>query len=325
MTWTSDDLIARARLYAFEPTEADGGLTDAEVLSLIQGELEAYVLPRVVLMREEFGIVDREYTIVANREAYRIPPRALGSRLRDVVYVDPSGERYQLTDINLEQLKTNWREPRTDTRPYGYFVQNNSVHLVPTPTTAAGTLLLRYPLAAPTLVAPYNTAYCLPVGSVTDNVTAGAVVLTKLTFSTVPVGYSYTNITFDIVRSTGGLETVIADEPRDQSYPGLFATGSNGYVSFGTDVVTSASVAAGDYLCVSGYAPSANVPVPMQPWLALRGACRVLELRGNETALGIAQRRASEMESTLVDYEQPRVESASKLLIPRNSPHRRWR
>lgn len=78
-------LLSAARLLAFEPAEANGGLTDAEVLLLADGELTSYVFPRLLQAHEEYAVVVSDQAVTAGVASYAIHGRAHASRDRKSV------------------------------------------------------------------------------------------------------------------------------------------------------------------------------------------------------------------------------------------------
>jgi hypothetical protein len=81
-------------------------------------------------------------SLVGQQEAYTIPDRLYINKSVDLVEYSSTGSAFDyvpLTKLNLFNRNTN-----QDTYPMGYFKRGGQIYLVPTPSTATGTLRVTY-------------------------------------------------------------------------------------------------------------------------------------------------------------------------------------
>lgn len=306
MGWTTDTLIARARLYAGEPTAAEGGMSDADVLLLADDEVQTYCFPRLLMAHEEYAVTYSDTTLTAGTAAYTIPSRAHLGRLRDVLFVDTSGNQRSLSLIDAEELGHAFGASTTASEPSGFYLQGKTVCLWPTPSVSSGTLRLKYTRKPATLVA---TSACALVSGVT------------------PSGSNYNCSASTGVPSTwGSSETTDGADP-NRTEEALFVDVSATSVNLGADtwVYVAASVtglAVGMYISLDGESCVPHLPEPLLPWLGIRTAAAIMESRGDYQAQGSLLSRADGHEKRISEVIKPRVTGEPRVIVTRNSPYR---
>ena len=75
------------------PTSTTGGLTTTDLLDLADWELEFYITPLMMRVREEHHLTIFDTATVANTDTYDIPGRAIGNKLKNVEIKDTSSFR----------------------------------------------------------------------------------------------------------------------------------------------------------------------------------------------------------------------------------------
>lgn len=266
MEWDTSALISDTLERGSLP-DNDARFTDAMVLAAATRELREGVAPILVASRAEHLVYAYEVAAVSGTAAYRMPPRAVGGALRDVVWVDSGGNPQpplrQLSPDECEALA------RADGTPVAYFLRNYHVVLVPTPN-AAGTLRMPYYARPNALVLPDE---CLVVRSVSYNATTGAVEILTLE----PIAAFQTDPTVDVVRATPGFESLVTAQAVLTEDLG----GAPDVWAFRYTSTTDPGIVARDYLCLAGQAPVPQAPVELHGLLAARTARRLLKAVGD--------------------------------------------
>lgn len=277
-----EDIRERGRLPA-----NDLDYTDALLLKAATRELRDGVAPLLVQTRAEHLVYPYSVPGVAGTATYRMPTRAAGGALRDVVWVDASGTALP----GLRQISSDTDEATRpgDGTPSAYFTRNYTVVLVPTPNMA-GTVRMPYYARPNRLVAP---ADC----SVIDTVTVdGSNYVLEVTAEP-PAPMQAAGVEFELVRATPGFETLVA-----------------GGVSFDGTITFNVSVSSlelapepGDYVCVKGTSPVPQVPVELHGLLAARTARRVVGAVGDDALWQTLDREVNSLEDSARAILSPRV------------------
>lgn len=148
MAWTADDLITAVRRKARLPDDVNGSnasLTDEDILSLANEATDSLVVPFIRQHREEYYVVREDFQVEPDRQEYRIPSRAQGQALRDVVLLNSGGDEVSIPYVPLEDVGT-YRESKSPWWNAGsaFSIRGNQIILVPTPSDPNITLRLKY-------------------------------------------------------------------------------------------------------------------------------------------------------------------------------------
>ncbi len=296
MPYTADDLVTQVRRGGMIP-DASTEITAEVILAFLDEESRSVIAPwRRRLAGTDYRIDTSDVPIVAGTASYRIPSRAEGGALRDVLYVDASGDAISLdriplheTDEYLAQRSPYWAGP------YGFCVEGDFVRLLPTPTTT-GTLRLKYPRRPSRLV------------SHTD-----AMLITGI------VGLVYSGAEPDLFSATTPLDIVQASPNFDlfarDVLPASVVSGAS--VTFATSPTTEA--AAGDYLALAGETPVVQLPVELHPVLVALGVARALEADGDREGANAAYERGLVRLQGMEALFTPRVEAKPRKAVNRAS------
>lgn len=270
-------------------------LADSDYLAIATEELQSYVWPFLVGMREEYGVADYDVSVVSGTAAYRLPPRASGDALRDVQLL--SGTTY----VPLTRITPEERNQFAATGAVSaYLFQDNDIVLVPEPT-AATTLRLKYHKRPSKLVATTAVATI-------SSINGARLVITTTT--TIPSTITASSISVDVVDNTPGFKTLAMDYTTAATTSGTTIT---------LTTALPASVSAGDYVCLAGESPVAQIPVEAHPLLAQRAATVC------QNALGDAKWQASDalcerMRKEYMALSTPRSKGSRRPLVNRNGP-----
>lgn len=301
--YLASEILASLKRRGMLPDTTEA-LSATDYYALLNDELNTYIVPLLLSVRERYFLTEQDTTLVANQAAYDIPTRAIGRKLEDVLFKSTSDTSYSpLTEIQPHRAYEY--SSTASGSVSAYYLKDDQVVLVPTPTSASGTLRLTYfrrpnRLVAETsanLVSSYNT---------------GTKVLT-LAATTVFA----TSAVVDIVRGTPGFRLI------DRSNT-LSATSGTSATLTSTPLDTPV---AGDYLCNEGESPIPQIPVELIPLLAHRVVVRALEALGDKAGLQVAEATCERIRKSALTLLAPRVEQSHRVIYNRNAPgwgRRRW-
>jgi hypothetical protein len=248
-------------------------------------------------MSTQEGFWDFEATAALQQDSgpwsvgYRIPSRAIGGKLRQVVMLDTMGAQHGVVRLSNDDVTA---------RVPGFLVQGNLVYFYnPWATWSGLTVQMTYPMRPGKLVLPSAAAYIESIDS-----------LQQVTVSSLPgtfTGASY----YDLVRGQPGFECQDVERA----------------ASLGTLTMTFTSLPnglePGDFVTLAGQSPVPQIPVELHPLLVQRTVVKVLEAIGDREGMGAAQAKAQEIEADARTVLSPRVDGEAKCVTNRGSPFRR--
>lgn len=285
----ASDLLSSIRRRASIPSSSATGSADSDLLAYANEELQFELVAELLKLREEYFARDYDYTLDGSTTAYRIPPRAIGGKLRHVFLLDSAGA------VIAKLSRTEPDDSGGTDEASAFFVRNNHVVLAPSATTTATTLRLGY------YIRPNDITATAADYEVVTGVTGNAL--------TVASGHGYTTSSvLDIVKGTPGYEhALIATSPS--------ATAAT-TITFGTgDGLTGLGVAVGDYICTQEKSPYPQIPPEFHPVLAQRVACRYLEAQKDTEGLASATKKLEKMEAAVGLLVAPRVETSPQKIV----------
>lgn len=281
MDFTHVALLAAVRRLAAMPTATASGSANADVLAHANEELQSYVVPFLLDLRGDYFLQVRSQTMTVGREAYRLSPRAVGGKLREVEVVDSAGNVTNLVALSPDRAE---EFPTTSGTPYGYYLRGNQVVVVPAPAVA-NTLRTTYYIRPNEIV---TTAY----GTVSG--ISGSVVTYTETGTFAPT----TSSVIDLIAATSGFECLSVDVT-----PSAADTTANTVtVTVPNDLVV------GDYVTTRDQSPVPQIPTEFHPLLYTRTALRFAEAAGNATRISYLTKKSTELEERIRSAFAPRVD-----------------
>ncbi len=255
--------------------------TDAGILKVATRELQTFVAPKVMAQREEFFVARKSYTISAARGKYRLPPRAVGAKIKYVAYLATGAAA--VDEVTLKELGASDVE---DGDKDGYYVEGSYVKL--RSTHSSGTLYIAYYMRPSALVLP---AVCGVITGI-----AGQVVTVSATFPSTLTTASR----LDIVKATSPFEAC------DTDLVYVSGTGGSAITVSGT---ISTDWEVGDYFTLSEQSPVIGVPQDLHNWLVQRVTVTILDSLGFKEDWERAMTSLEKMEKTAIDTIAPRSEN----------------
>lgn len=318
MRLTADDLVAavnrRCGWGSVNGPLADSAASEthsAAVLALADEELQGDAYPLVMAANGEYYATSKDYTIVAGQRRYRLPP-LIHNAIKDVVWVDTNGREFSLGTISAEDVpRLSYVVTVGTAQGSSYYLEGDSLCLHPVPTSADGTLRLKYYRQPGKLALTSSTRAVAITGVTAWNSSTGAVGITIADAT----HFYPASAAGDVVGGGNTHATIVTDV--------TMSHGSGGTALIVTWTQTEDPLlAVGDYICSPGYSPLVQLPDHMQPYFVRRvaGACLL--------AQGDREGAAAELQSAAALYEKaqstsrPRNQAEPNTIITRNSPLR---
>lgn len=269
-------MIAALKVHGSWPTSDDLFSTD-DFLSLLNHQLKVDLTPMMLKLNEEYFLMDEDFTIVAG-SSYRIPKRAIGSKLRDLKIVDAAGN-------SIQDLIRLFEEDRVQNKS-GYYLKRNSVEL----SSDLNTNLLRMKFfGRPNkLVA---TTECGQIDSI--NTGAGSVVVTSA-----PTTFANGTLV-DFIQNTNPYDLL--------DYEVAISNVSGTTLTFSE---LPEGLEEGDWIALARESPVPMLPEEMHPVLVQSALCKTLSSKKDKQykeELDTLMR----VKEDAINMLDPRVENAS--------------
>lgn len=264
------------------------GSDDEDLLRHVNEALRWKVAPLVIQTREEY-LVHTVRESLTGKTRFRIPNRAIGNRLRDIIFQDPSGNReLWINPIAREEL--GFFNGRATGRPLGFFLEGNYIQLVPTGGNFSGYIEISF-FMRPSALRPVEETRRV---SAVD-LSTGVVTLDD----TIPDGWDAAGVLFDIHAPASGAEV---------KYWDMVASGVAGTsMTFGQSIAGTEfgtfPVEEGDYVCLQNECALVQMPEDVIPLLAhtvaLRYAVADQNTEGAKLHSSLVQDEAQEVRKVL--------------------------
>lgn len=292
MSFLSTDLVAAVKRYSAVPT-SQVTFTNADFFALADDSIRAKIIPLVLKHMAEFYVYPADFSVVTNKNAYAIPPRAINQILRSVLIVSSSDPD---TQIPLEQLNRDdlyaviSGSVRYVIKKSGFYIEGNNVILYPTPVQSMDILRMLY------FIRPSELADPADCGLITG-INTGA---NQITVAAAPSTWTTAN-TFDLVKAQPGFDCTAIDQ--------TISNIAGPVITFSSALPTN--ISNGDYVCLAGKSCVVQVPVELQPLLTQYVVVRVLSAQG-DAKLKDAIAELLELEKNASLLLTPRVQGSVK-------------
>mgnify|MGYP003119130915 CR=1 FL=1 len=279
MEYTTSDLLSSVKIKAMMPLNQDT-FTESDILSLATEELQSYIMPLVMSVREEYYLFQEDIDIVSGTSDYRIPSRAIGSRLRDVVLLSSGNSTASLPRLTPEEtVGTMVKTP-------AFSLRSETIILHPKPTNSSDKLRLSYFIRPSKLVKTTRGASIISIDTNNKKVTVNNVPSNIVSSSKV-----------DLIPGKGGCIPLAID----QSISDISGT-----------VITLNSIpedlAVGDDVVLAEESSRISAPIEFRTLLEQAVVVKVLEALGDTEGLRNALTKLSQQEKHMLTLISPRVE-----------------
>lgn len=304
---TSSDLISSIKRRALVPT-SQKTFSDEDILSFCNEEMAIGIVPSVLSMHEEYYVYNEDVPIVNGEDHYAIPYRAMGSKLRDLMFRDSTNTLREMTRINLEE-KAYYQQSGVGNLNK-FYLEGNYVVTLPAidNTPVDSNLVFSYYLRPNQLVTEDRvcTITAIQAGSGAD---AG---LTLYTVDQIPSNITVNDLV-DFLQTNPSHRTLDFDVSVDS------IDTVNKIIKLDTDIIPD-GVVVGDVIALAGECIIPQCPSELHVVLAQRVAMRLVEALGDQAGLQAGNQKLAEMENKLQTYLDNRVEGAPQKIHNRFSP-----
>jgi hypothetical protein len=283
--YTTDDLITAVKMRGLIPT-SQTTFDDTDFIRFMNEEMSVHIIPKIMTARENYFVESLDRSVVASQSNYEIPTRAVGSKVKDVYFINAQGDSKKLWLANLDDIADF--SPTQGGEPEAFYFQGNDVVILPTPLTAEGTIRFYYFMRRNELVA--TTA----AGKITQ------IVSTVLTLNTVPTTFTTSEV-YDIVKGTPAFQNYSIDQ-----VPSAVGASSITFTS------VSSSLAVNDYVCLAGQSVIPQLPLEFFPVLIQRTLIRCLRALNDASGAEQAKKDLKEMEEDAIRLISIRAEDQKK-------------
>ncbi len=298
-----DDLLAKMKIRGMIPTAA-GSWSDANLLSAISDESEAWLMPLLIKAKGEFLVKTEDIALVASQAEYRANSRV--AVVRQVSLIRADGVELPLDEITPSQKTEMLVQPGRVGVPMFYNFKDGTIELWPVPAQAGGSLRVKYHYRLNRLALAADT---VTISAIT--VGGGAGGSTRLTVGGLPATLNaITKV--DLIRSVPNFDLLAFD-----------VVPQTALATSGTAVDVLAAVmptvlAVGDRVAVARYTPFPNMPPELHLCAALRGAAAAVGSKGDRAAQQALIAEASAKETSLLSgILQPRSKGNARILVNR--------
>ena len=127
---TTDDLIAAVKRKISFPI-SQNTFSEEDIIQFANEEMFIAQVPSVLQYHEEYFVFRVQTPLVTNISRYPIPNRAIGMKLRDLMWSDSSGNYFEMTRINSDDRAFFQRNVGANQAIHKFYLEGNDVVLTP--------------------------------------------------------------------------------------------------------------------------------------------------------------------------------------------------
>lgn len=252
--FSADSVLAEVRLRGKLPA-ADPAWSDDNLLILLNSELIGWGVPFLNQERAEYLVTSQDVDLVQGQAEYHIPSEAAAGVLRALLAIDPGGNIWQMTQLDVRELG-----PPVSIGPFSsFYVEGDRIVLVQPPTATNWSLRFMYARRPSQVVLEEDCTQITEIDGNTITCDDGypATFTNGTAMSFVHGGSSFLPFSGDF-----SMPTPVGDDATFSSLPD------------GLEV--------GDWLCLYNQSPFPAMPADLQPALVQRLVAVVLRADGDE-------------------------------------------
>lgn len=303
--YTSDDLLRRVKARAQVP-DADDRLTDADMLEIADDAI-ASTVGRIIWNADDGRTVrtQADVALVSGQSDYRLPDRAVGSAVYDVLLVDSAGNEVSSHYVDSADA-WRWRNGESATvsrdRAFAHTLEGDVIRLLPTPLASDLSLRLKYRRRPSRLVTLANALG--PFSSSSDTTLSG----------TMPSAWSSVE-TLDLFLGAPGGDAL------EDSFTGSISGSTFTRLSGTFDITGPYAIEVGSYAALEGETCVLPVPAEAVPFLTALVAFEVNVALGDDAAAGALGQLVAGRRKELIALVDDRNRE-DEAIIPRSSHFR---
>ena len=292
-----DNLVNSIKLRGLPPSSQSTFTTDGYI-QVLSEEMQTNIVPLLDSVSEEYFVTNFDINFDPTISEYDIPPRAVGGKLRDVVFVDSNGIEINIPRLRPEDIKTRSQFIRFQPAPWGFYLRDSKCVLFLgqnlNSQPAYPILRLKY-LRRPNILK--TASLCGQIINIAGNV---------VTLSNSDSSWT-TSTTFDIIKGTPNF-TSKGDDLTINSIAGFVLTFDD--LPEGVEI--------GDWVAIANYSPIPQIPPEGHLLLAQFATAKILEAMGDFAGMSAALGKAEEIKTQFMGIINPRVEGSVIKLVSRS-------
>lgn len=305
--YTTDALLPTLRLLPLMPS-VQQLFSDSDLLTIMTFEMASKIYPLIDNQTEEYFVTYDDQVYNPAQMSYQIPSRTLAGKLRAVSFVDPNNNEIRIPRLRPEDIMSNVNATGLAINPalWGFYIKNNKIVLYLSSVNGATSnyqyLRLRFIRQPNQLVL---TSDCGQVTNIAGNV---------VTVNAVPSAFSTTQA-YDMISNIPNFDAL-----QDDSVCTNISSNMMTFSSLPKDELGNDTLKVGDWICLSGQSPVAQIPFdPGYNLLLQLAAAKCLEIHGDVQGYNVAMSQAADMKNYFISVLTPRVDGNVIRLTTPNS------
>lgn len=266
----------------------------SDLIRFMSEELQNFITPQIMEVRENYFLEYFDQDLVADQSRYEIHPRAAGTKIKSLFWFDSNDKpRNKLEMVNIDDIVgINW-DSVGNVPSFFYFI-DNYIEILPKPGVGATGYLRQYYFQRRNRLVSTSEA-----GQITQ--IAG----TNITINSTPTGFN-DMVQYDFVKGTPEFQNLNIN---------VTPTGVSGTTfTFDADDIPS-SLAVGDWLCLAGESPVAQIPLDAYPLLAQQGVYVTLLALNDLAGSSKAKDKRDELLKQVIQLVGTRSEDNAKTIV----------
>lgn len=290
--YTADKLVEDVKALSILP-DSQLLLDPSEILRMMNFQMRSSLVPLIDSAAEEFFVHYEDIDYDPDQTEYGIPLRAVGTKLRDVVFVDSNGNEVGIPRLRPEQIKTGFQYGiGYNFGMYGFFLKDQKIVLYignQSGVSSYPTLRLKYFRRPSDCVVADECGQITLINTGTNEVTVDAA----------PSDWT-TSLEFDFVKGSPHF-TSLGDS--------LTITGIAGNtLTFAEELPEDLVV--GDWIAEEGETPIPQVPYEAFPLLTQLTIIKTLEANRDTEGMKNAFATLEDMKKSFLQIITPRVDGS---------------
>lgn len=127
---TSNEMISSIKRRISMPID-QSLFSDNDILRFVNEEIAISQIPSILQLHEEYLVYTQYVPLKSNKSRYPIPDRAIGMKLRDVLWQDAQGNLFNMAQVSEEDKAYFQRSIGTNQSIHKYYIEGNDIVLSP--------------------------------------------------------------------------------------------------------------------------------------------------------------------------------------------------
>lgn len=287
VNYTTDRLISSVKRRITLP-DAQNLYTDEDILEFMSDELSSTVVPLIHSVQQEYWVYVSDVTLNQNQTAYKIPIRGCANGMRLVTLLDSNNNEIAYPLLRPEDTASayNWLSPYSTATVYGFYMQDDHIVMFPNSVVTNPVNRIRFRFER------QPNQLCLPTAAGRITAINGSII----TVDNIPTDWT-TALQFDLINGS------IAFQAKGDD---LAVTNIDTLTLEITVTDLPSDVAIGDWFCVAGTSPVAQIPYQMFPFLAQITANLCMAGMADTEPYADGKKKEAAMKDDILKLLQPR-------------------